>query len=296
MSREKVGARVFVSTSLFFRLGLAKEFLDYESMFLVKFDFPIVTICACQASDLSSYMSNEEIRKLSSHLSHIQTGNKYDVIENPLIHGHIAILYDNDDYRDTIVSDYINEGLKRRQLCVYASIQCHNDAHMRRIKSRIIDFDNNAKEGNLLVINLSSYYIAAMTSDLNSFDKLRDDIMQRTKGREDKHVRIVADCAPFLYQNKHFDECVELEEWWHQRPIEGSYLCPYRKSLIDTFPYDYHRYRVFANHDTIIDEHAQIMGSFIWKPHNKNSSYNGDMMTTQTKVRVPSTTATATAT
>ena len=42
-----------------------------------------------------------------------------------------------------------------------------------------------------------------MTSDLNSFDKLRDDIMQRTKGREDKHVRIVADCAPFLYQNKH---------------------------------------------------------------------------------------------
>ena len=60
-----------------------------------------------------------------------------------------------------------------------------------------------------------------MTSDLNSFDKLRDDIMQRTKGREDKHVRIVADCAPFLYQNKHFDECDELEEWWHQRPIEG---------------------------------------------------------------------------
>ncbi|MGC2381639.1 MAG: hypothetical protein WA631_00865, partial [Nitrososphaeraceae archaeon] len=61
-------------------------------------------------------------------------------------------------------------------------------------------------------------------------------------------------------------------------------------------PYDYHRYRVFANHDTIIDEHAQIMGSFIWKPHNNNNSYNGDMMTTQTKVRVPSTTATATVT
>ena len=50
--------------------------------------------------------------------------------------------------------------------------------------------------------------------------------MQRTKGREDKHVRIVADCAPFLYQNKHFDECVvlQLEEWWHQRPIEGYYV------------------------------------------------------------------------
>ena len=69
MSREKVGARVFV-VQVCFRLGLAKEFLDYESMFLVKFDFPIVTICACQASDLSSYMV---VKKLESflHIFHI---------------------------------------------------------------------------------------------------------------------------------------------------------------------------------------------------------------------------------
>lgn len=293
VSRGKMGARVFVSTSLFFKLGLAKEFLDYEFNLPVNFDFPIVAMCAYQASDLSSYMTSEEIRKLSLHHPYMQIGNKYDLIENPPTHGHIAILYDNEDYRYTLVTDYINGGLKRRQLCVYASIQCHNDAHLRKIKSNIINFDDNIKDENLLAINLSSYYVAAMTNDLSPFDKLKDDILQRTKDRQDKHVRIVADCAPFLYQNKHFDECVELEEWWHQRPIEASVLCPYRKSLVDTFPYDYHRYRVFANHDTIIDERAQVIGSFIWRPHNENDDNNiTDKLTTCTNVKTSTTTAT----
>ena len=294
VSRGKIGARVFASTSLFFRLGLAKEFLDYEFLLPVNFGFPIVVICAYQASDLSSYTSSEEIRKLSLHHSYIQIGNKYDVIENPPTNGHIAILYDNEDYRDTLVTNYINEGLKRRQLCVYASIKCRSDAHLRKIKSSIINFDDNIKDENLLVINLSSYYVAAMTNDLSPFDKLKDDILQRTKDRQDKHVRIVADCAPFLYQNKHFDECVELEEWWHQRPVEASVLCPYRKSLIDKFPYDYHRYRVFANHDTILDERAQVIGSFIWSPHSNNNDDddNTGKLTTHTNVKTSATTAT----
>ncbi len=123
-----------------------------------------------------------------------------------------------------------------------------------------------------MIINLSSYYVAALTNDLNPFDKMIEDLVQRTNERQDKQVRIVADCAPFLYQNKHFDEGVELEKWWHQRPLEGSYLCPYRKSTVDTFPYDYHRYRMFANHDLIIDEHAEIIGSFSRIPHNNNGN------------------------
>ena len=262
-SRKKTGARVFASTSLFFRLELAKEFLDYELMPPNKFDFPIVVMCAYQASDLSSHMSRKEVGKLSLHHLRTLVDDNYDVIENPPADGHIAILYDNEDYRDTLVTDYINEGLKRTQLCVYASIQYRNDAHLRKIKSLIINFDDNIKDENLMVIDLSSYYIAAMTNDLSPFDKLKDNILQKVKARKDKHVRIVADCAPFLYQNKHFDECVELEEWWHKRPVEASVLCPYRKSLIDKFPYDYHRYRMFANHDTIIDERAQVIGSFI---------------------------------
>ena len=91
VSRGKIGARVFPSTSLSLD-GLAKEFLDYEFLLPVNFGFPIVVICAYQVSDLSSYTSSEEIRKLSLHHSYIQIGNKYDVFENPPTNGHIAII------------------------------------------------------------------------------------------------------------------------------------------------------------------------------------------------------------
>jgi hypothetical protein len=212
-----------------------------------RFNFPIVAICAYQASDLSSYLSDVEIRRLCLHHSYTRIGDKYEVIENPPPNGHIAIPYDSEDYRDELVTDYINEGLKRGQLCVYASIQYHIISHMRKIRSMVINFDENVKNGNLLVIDLSSYYIATMTNNLSPFDKLKEDIIQRADSRQNKHIRLVADCAPFLYENEHFDECVMLEEWWH-KDHEGSFLCPYRRSLLDRFPYNYHRYRAARVH------------------------------------------------
>jgi CRISPR/Cas system-associated endoribonuclease Cas2 len=271
MNNRKIGARVFISTSQFFRLGLTKAFLDYEIMPpTVSRDIPLTVVNAYQASDVSLNTDRKEIISRSLLKSQPRISNKYnDMIENPPNKGHIAVLYVTEDYRDSLIASYINEGLKRRQLCVYASIHSRNEEHLRKIQSRIINFDDNTKNDNLLIINLSSYYVAALTKDLNPFDKLIEDLVQRTNERHDKHVRIVADCAPFLYQNKHFDEAVELEKWWHQRPIEGSYFCPYRNSTVDKFPYDYHRYRMFANHDAIIDEHAEIIGSFSRIPHNK---------------------------
>ncbi|MGE5662654.1 MAG: hypothetical protein ACM3X1_10465 [Ignavibacteriales bacterium] len=101
------------------------------------------------------------------------------------------------------------------------------------LKARITDFENNIKEGNLLLVKLSTHYVGALAGDLEPFNAMERELTDRAKIRKDKHVRIVADCAGFLYENKHFDECVELEQWWHQKPFEGSYLCPFRNSLCD---------------------------------------------------------------
>jgi CRISPR/Cas system-associated protein endoribonuclease Cas2 len=281
MNNRKTGARVFISTSQFFRLRLANAFSDHEILPpTISRDFPLTVINAYQASDVSMNTASKEIISLDLLNSQPRLGKKYnDIIENPPNKGHVAVLYVTEDYRDSLIASYINEGLKRRQLCVYASIHSRNEEHLRKNKSRIINFEDNTKNENLLIINLSSYYVAALTNDLNPFDKLIENLVQRTKERHDKHVRIVADCAPFLCQNRHFDEGVELERWWHQRPIEGSYFCPYRKSTIDTSPYDYHRYRVFANHDFIIDEDAEMIGSFIRIPHNKTNCIKDSLAT-----------------
>jgi hypothetical protein len=51
---------------------------------------------------------------------------------------------------------------------------------------------------------------------------------------------------------------------------------------------------VFANHDTILDERAQVIGSFIWSPHSNNNDddNNTGKLTTHTNVKTSATTAT----
>ena len=261
---RKRAVRAFVSTCFFFRLGMKREFLEFEYLIPSKIDFPLMVVCAYQASDLLTYLTKEEIRTLCSCHSLLSITNRYNIIDDPPNNEHILLLYNNEDERDKLAAEYINEGLNRGQLCVYASVMNPDTRSLNdTLKARITDFENNIKEGNLLLVKLSTHYVGALAGDLEPFNAMERELTDRAKIRKDKHVRIVADCAGFLYENKHFDECVELEQWWHQKPFEGSYLCPFRNSLCDKFPYNYHKYRVFGNHDIIIDEHGSLIGCYI---------------------------------
>lgn len=265
LSRSKKGAvRAFVSTCLFFSLGIKWEFLEYEYLIPPQIDYPLIVVCAYQATDLLTYLTKAEIRTLCSCHSLLSMSNHYRIIDNPPINEHILLLYDNEDERDKLAAEYINEGLKRGQLCAYASVMNPDIRTLNNtLKSRIVDFDNNIREGNLLLVKLSTHYVGALAGNLEPFNTMERELTERAKIRQDKYVRIVADCTGFLYENKHFDECVELEQWWHQKPFEGSYLCPFRNSLCEKFPYNYHKYRVFGNHDIIIDEHGSLIGCYI---------------------------------
>ncbi len=261
---RKRAVRAFVSTCFFFRLGMKREFLEFEYLIPSKIDFPLMVVCAYQASDLLTYLTKEEIRTLCSCHSLLSITNRYNIIDDPPNNEHILLLYNNEDERDKLAAKYINEGLNRGQLCVYASVMNPDTRSLNdTLKARITDFENNIKEGNLLLVKLSTHYVGALAGDLEPFNTMERELTDRAKIRKDKHVRIVADCASFLYENKHFDECVELEQWWHQKPFEGSYLCPFQNSLCDKFPYYYHKYRVFGNHDIIIDEHGSLIGCYV---------------------------------
>jgi hypothetical protein len=261
---RKKAVRAFVSTCLFFRLGTKREFLEFEYLIPTKINYPLMVVCAYQSSDLLTYLTKEEIRTLCSCHSLLSISDRYNIIDDPPNNEHMLLLYNNEAERDILAASYINEGLNRGQLCVYASVMNPNIRSLNdTLKARIKDFDNHIREGNLLLVKLSTHYVGALAGDLEPFNTLERELTDRAKIREDKHVRIVADCAGFLYENKHFDECVELEQWWHQKPFEGSYLCPFRNSLCDKFPYNYHKYRVFGNHDIIIDEHGSLIGCYI---------------------------------
>jgi DcmR-like sensory protein len=207
-------------------------------------------------------MTAEQLYSLQlSHGLHRSFG--YNILENPSINQHIALMYDNDNQRDAATTKYINEGLKRNQLCVYGSIHVRDKVHQEDTSSLIDNYEKNVREGNLFVVDLARHYIAAMTDDFTPFEEIKQRLNVAVANRADKHVRLVGDCVSFLFKNRHFDECIDLEQWWHHKPFEGSYLCTYPKHLIGKYPYDIHKFRILVNHDIIADSDENIVSAHI---------------------------------
>jgi len=170
---------------------------------------------------------------------------------NPHSGEHVILLYDDYYNRDDAVINYINEGLKRNQLCVYGVVNSNKKA-IAKMSSKIVNYQENVKKENLLVLDLKKFYFSALGEDLTPFDDIKQQLVDKVKDRSNKHVRIVGDCGSFLFKNKHFDECMALEQWWQKKPFEGSYVCPYPKSTFNEYTFSDHKDRLFNIHDTVI--------------------------------------------
>lgn len=189
-----------------------------------------------------------------------------DLLTSPHINAHIILVYENEIDLDKAISHYINEGLNRGQLCIHATTNLKNKGYIENWSTSISNFDNNIQDGNLLLVDLTSFYVESMVGNLDLFKKLRDETVQRLnndENRKDKHIRLTADCATLLLKNKHFEECINLENWWHRKPFEGSYLCPYPKSLIDNYLYVAYLKRIFHSHDIVVDSDGKIRPEYL---------------------------------
>ena len=166
---------------------------------------------------------------------------------------HYVLLYNNTKSRDDYLIDYINQGLNKNELCIYASVGLRDKDFLKFVK-RIVDYEKNISENNLILVDLASFYIAALTNDFRVFKEIKKDISEKIKNRENKKIRFSGDGAGFLYDNKHFAQCKSIESWWqHQRPFEGICLCPYQKSNLEKYPFNLHKDNVFGKqHDHVI--------------------------------------------
>ena len=181
------------------------------------------------------------------------------------------LLYKNNSERETAALDYINQGLKENQLCIYASVDSYDQLHLSRISSRIVDFKGNIDKRNLLIVNLKPFYDSALKGDLTPFEKLKKQIQQELERRNNnnKSVIIVADCADNLFQNQYFDQSQLVESWWHRVYIEWirynnnqgrqqqlyhiTIVCPHLDLLLHKHPFDQHKYKILDNHSITID-------------------------------------------
>lgn len=187
--------------------------------------------------------------------------NYENILISPPYDRHIILLYENEIDLDNAIATYINEGLNRDQLCVHASVNLNKKDYIENFSSRIVNYQENIEKGNLMIIDLALYYVQTMVGNLGLFNKLKEKIINianKDRNRKDKHVRLTADCATLLFKNHHFNECALLEEWWHQKPFQGSYISPYPKYLISRYPWSAYTERLFQHYDVIIDKNGRV--------------------------------------
>lgn len=180
---------------------------------------------------------------------------------------HVLLLYkDKNDLEKAIVT-YINEGLKRDQLCLHSSVNLVSDNQIKKFALLINDYQENKQEGNLLMLNLEPHYKQATVGNLKPFDTLvKNTINKGTQDYNDglhKQIRLTLDCAGLLIKNGYFEEGVILENWWHQKPIVGSYLCCYPEDLFDKFPNNVYFSTLFNSHDAVIDSKGRKVTDYM---------------------------------
>lgn len=79
--------------------------------------------------------------------------------------------------------------------------------------SKIKNCDKHLEDENLLIIDLKPYYTVIMEQNLEPFNDLKKYVLEKKSKRENKSIRLWGDLVNDLFEQKHFDECVLLEQW-----------------------------------------------------------------------------------
>jgi hypothetical protein len=184
-------------------------------------------------------------------------------LANPSCHQHVMLLYNNDEERNEVAANYINEGLKKGQLAVYASVNASDKLHMPKMFSRFMNYKENMNQGNLLILSLRPFYKHALTGDLGPFKDfkalLEEIVKERIAAGKSNEVVIVADCADNLSRNEKFDECVYVERWWQDTHFEWqknnlkiTVICPHPSSVLDKNLFIHHKQLLSRQHSLTI--------------------------------------------
>ena len=271
IEKGKRGLRVFVDTRIFFERGYEKYLIEFEKSFSPSYDLPLKVICAYDSDDFKKL--DQQSRKIlfdhhNLHLTNNLFRNIFDDSSFNLdLTGHICMYYENESQSSFVsitnngLLRYIDEGLQQNQLCVYLSMHNLEKDHPKIIISQIPNI-KKSKEKNFMVIkNSDDYYINAACDNLKPFETLKKEIFEKAILGNKKEIRIICDIPNFLFNNKHFDQCIALEEWWDEtieelNKIHGlsvSLLCLYNTNNFQNSPFKYHRYRINNNHSIICD-------------------------------------------
>lgn len=177
---------------------------------------------------------------------------------------HVILLYDTESSRDLAAINYMNFGLAKNYLCVYASVNANNTVLPSKLCFKIKDYKENINKVNLIVTNLKPFYEAALSGDLMPFEKFKLDLQQKLRNSGKNGALVVADCADTLLRNQHFDQCNKVEKWWQDTYMQFreqwqhehmslTIICPHSKSHLQRPHFEKYEYQIATNHTFTLD-------------------------------------------
>lgn len=265
--------RAFCDMKCFYERGFNDILINYESVGDRINPFPLYSLYAYESSFISNL--NPQIFKTLVQHHEIVRENNHNVLINPSSKMHILLLYKNDNELDKAISTYINEGLKKGQICIYGTFLPLDDQTNKEFISSINNYKENVENGKLILIDLSSYYINAMIGNFEPFEQIiqealdkidkvnSNDLQINQKDKKDNSMRFAGICTTLLFKNKHFEECLNLEKWWHKKQFRGSTLCVYPKELLDQYPYDIYFSEIYHNHHIVVDSNGKLIPKYM---------------------------------
>ncbi|HKO65660.1 MAG TPA: MEDS domain-containing protein [Candidatus Nitrosocosmicus sp.] len=274
---KKKGVRVFVEADEYLIERFENALIKFDGILQSYLSFPISTIYAYKRKDIEG-MNPQQLALLSLNHGLVRTnglcssnyGNdnlfRYpfcnhciclpnaDTVTNKLSTDSMKVddreLFLNDTMTIAL-SDFINEGLRQGDRCIYVTARIGNDSLSYQFLSKIIDYEENIKKHNFQLIDFSEHYIDSLSYNIapleNFIRYLRRESILSVTGK----IRFVCDCAGTLFKNKYFEQCIALENWWIRNlPKNVIRLTIYPALLFSQTPYKYNVKPILSNSST----------------------------------------------
>jgi len=199
---------------------------------------------------------------------------------------HVMFLYNNDDARNNVAVNYINEGLKNGFLCIYASVGAYDSessSNISNLTPNIENYKENIERGELRIVDFKPYYESALNLDFSPFKNLKKELEETLKHRKDigkkDAILVFADVACFLSLNKLFDECEILEWWWCETNTDWkqnnqniTVICPHSGQTLNNPLLLETKLRISSMHTITMDFNYNIKNEKHYKYNFQNIS------------------------
>lgn len=198
----------------------------------------------------------------------MEPANTHDSSAKLPFEQHALALYSADDDNSKAATKYVNEALRRGHLTVYIPANTHNNdnntSYISEIESEIINYEDDVNRGNLLTLDIRSFYNSALAGNMQPFEELKilleEAIKERITSDKTDEVIFVSGIGGMLATNQKFEESINSEKWWQkthsewlQKGLKVTMICLHPSTIFDKSQFMDYKQTMSSLHHIVVD-------------------------------------------